>query len=46
MVNAIVRLSENAAEEHGGVPAWVFGAIAFVALLVLLIAVTRFNPDR
>ncbi len=47
MVNALVRLSEGAAvEEHPGVPAWVFGAIALVLLLVLLFAVTRFNPDR
>ena len=46
MVNALVRLSEGAAEEHSGVPAWVFGAIALGLLLVLLFAVTRFNPDR
>lgn len=46
MVNALVRLSETASEEHSGVPAWVFGAIALVLLLVLLFVVTRFNPDR
>lgn len=46
MVNALVRLSEGAAEEHAGVPAWVFGAVALVLLLVLLFAVTRFDPDR
>jgi Flp pilus assembly protein TadG len=47
MVNALVRLSEGAAvEDHGGVPAWVFGALALVLLLVLLFLVTRFNPDR
>jgi bacteriorhodopsin len=47
MVNALVRLSEGAAvEEHSGVPAWVFGTLALVLLLVLLFVVTRFNPDR
>lgn len=47
MLDTLVRFSEGAVvEEHAGVPAWVFGAIAFVLLLVLLIAVTRFNPDR
>ena len=46
MVNALVRLSEEAAEDHGGVPPWVFGGLALVLLLVLLFAVTRFNPDR
>ena len=47
MVNALVRLSEGSAvEDHPGVPPWVFGALALVLLLVLLFAVTRFNPDR
>ena len=47
MVNALVRLSEGAAvEDHGGVPAWAFGVLALVLLLVLLFLVTRFNPDR
>lgn len=47
MVNALVRLSEEAAaEEHAGVPAWVFGVLGLVVLLALLFAVTRFNPDR
>ena len=46
MVNALVRLSEGAAEDHGGVPPWVFGVIAIVRLLALLFVVTRFDPDR
>ena len=47
MVNALVRLSDGAAvEEHPGVPPWAFGALALVLLLVLLLVVTRFNPDR
>ena len=47
MLNAVVRFSEGAAvEEHAGIPAEVFGAVAFVLLLVLLFVVTRFNPDR
>jgi MYXO-CTERM domain-containing protein len=47
MVNALVRLSEGSAvEDHSGVPPWAFGALALVLLLVLLFAVTRFNPDR
>jgi hypothetical protein len=47
MVNALVRLSEGAVvEEHGGVPAWVYGVLTLVVLLVLLFVVTRFNPDR
>ncbi len=47
MVNALVRLSEGAVvEDNPAVPPWVFGALALVLLLVLLFAVTRFNPDR
>jgi hypothetical protein len=47
MVNALARLSEGAAvEDHPGVPAWAFGVLALVLMLVLLFAVTRFNPDR
>ena len=47
MLQALVRLEEGARiEEHAGVPAWVFGAIALVALLLALFVVTRFNPDR
>jgi hypothetical protein len=46
MVNALVRLSEEAAEGHGGVPAWIFGLIGFAVLVLLLFVVTRFNPNR
>lgn len=47
MLNALVRFSEATnVEEHAGVPAWVYGVVAFVLLMVLLLAVTRFNPDR
>jgi len=47
MLNALVRFSEGAdVEEHSGVPAEVYGVVAFVLLIVLLIVVTRFNPDR
>jgi len=47
MVNGLVRLSEAAVvEEHPGVPAWAYGAVALVLLLALLFVVTRFNPDR
>jgi hypothetical protein len=47
MLNALVRLSEGElVEEHPGVPPEVYGVVAFLLLLVLLIAVTRFNPDR
>ncbi|MGB7982487.1 MAG: hypothetical protein WCF36_17035 [Candidatus Nanopelagicales bacterium] len=46
MVNALVRLSEEAAEGHGGVPSWLFGVVGLGVLLLLLFVVTRFNPDR
>ena len=47
MLQALARLEEGVRiEEHPGVPAWVFGAIALVALLLALFLVTRFNPDR
>ncbi len=47
MLNALVRFSEGeSVEEHAGVPPELFGVVAFVLLMVLLIAVTRFNPDR
>ncbi|HEX6887584.1 MAG TPA: hypothetical protein VF143_05705 [Candidatus Nanopelagicales bacterium] len=40
-------MAEGAAvEDHPGVPAWVFGVVALVVLLLLLFVVTRFNPDR
>ena len=47
MLNALARLSEGSTvEEHAGVTPELFGLVAFVLLMVLLIAVTRFNPDR
>ena len=47
MLQALVRLEEGARiEEHAGVPAWVFGGVALVVLLLALFLVTRFNPDR
>ena len=45
MMQALVRLSEESAG-HEGLPAWVFGAVAFTVLLLLLIVVTRFDPNR
>lgn len=41
----LVRLSEAAGEEPA-VPAWVFGLAAFAGLVVALLIVSRFNPDR
>lgn len=46
MVNAVVRLSEEAAEGHGGIPAEIFGVVGFLVLVLLLFVVTRFNPNR
>lgn len=47
MLDAVVRFSEGATgEESSGVPAELFGLIAFVVLMVLLFVVTRFDPDR
>jgi hypothetical protein len=47
MVSTLVRLAEGeAVESHGAVPAWVFGVVGFVVLVLLLFVVTRFNPDR
>ena len=47
MVSALIRLAEGeAVESHGGIPAWVFGVVGFVVLVLLLFVVTRFNPDR
>ena len=45
---ALVRLSETAAEaEESGFPLAITLAVtAFVLFVVLLIAVTRLNPDR
>lgn len=44
-VALMLRLSEAAAEDHA-VPAWVFGLAAFAGLVVALLVVSRFNPDR
>ena len=47
MVSTLVRLAEGeVVESHGAVPAWVFGVVGFVVLVLLLFVVTRFNPDR
>lgn len=47
MVSTLVRLAEGeVVESHGSVPAWVFGVVGFVVLVLLLFVVTRFNPDR
>jgi hypothetical protein len=47
MVSTLIRLAEGeVVESHGHVPAWVFGVVAFVVLVLLLFVVTRFNPDR
>ena len=47
MLSALVRFSDGATvEDHPGVPPELFGVVAFVLLMVLLLAVTRFNPDR
>ena len=47
MVSTWIRLAEGEiVESHEGVPSWVFGAVAFVVLLLLLVVVTRFDPNR
>lgn len=46
MVSTLVRLAEGGAESHEGIPAWIFGVVGFVVLVLLLFVVTRFNPDR
>jgi len=47
MVSMLVRLSEGeVVESHGHIPAWLFGVVGFVVLVLLLLVVTRFNPDR
>jgi hypothetical protein len=46
MVDALLRLSEEAAADHGGVPSWVFGVVGFGVLALLLFVVTRFDPNR
>jgi hypothetical protein len=47
MFEAVVRFSEGgAAEESSGFPPELFGVISFVVLMVLLFAVTRFDPNR
>ena len=45
-MNTLVVLSEEAAEHSESVPSWVFGAVAFVVLMLLLVVVTRFDPNR
>lgn len=45
----MLALAVGAAEvtaEHEAVPAWVFGLVTFLVLLLLLFVVTRFDPDR
>lgn len=46
MLDAVVRFSEAGAEESSGFPPELYGLISFVVLMVLLFAVTRFDPDR
>lgn len=47
MFEAVVRFSEgHAVEGSSGFPPELFGVITFVILMVLLFAVTRFDPDR
>lgn len=46
-MNTLVVLSEEAvAHSEPAVPPWVFGAVAFVVLMLLLFLVTRFDPNR
>ena len=46
MLEALVRAEEAASSGGEGVPAWVFGVVTFVVLVLLLFVVTRFNPNR
>ena len=47
MLEALIRLAEGTRiEDEPGVPAWVFGLGAFVALVLALVVLTRFDPDR
>ena len=47
MLHAITRFAEGEViEHHEGAPAWLFGAVTFVVLMLALFIVTRFDPDR
>jgi len=47
MVSTLIRLAEGEfVESHEGVPADVYGLVAFAVLLLLLFVVTRFDPNR
>ncbi|HET8969999.1 MAG TPA: hypothetical protein VFN19_02985 [Candidatus Nanopelagicales bacterium] len=45
-LTSVVVAAGDAAEEAAEVPAWIFGAAAFVILLLLLFLVSRINIDR
>lgn len=47
MIHALARVAEV---EHGqtqeGIPSWIYGVGTFVVLMLLLLIVTRFDPNR
>ncbi len=46
LINAAVRLSEEAPVESAGVPAWVIGLFGFGVLLALLIITVMIKVER
>ncbi len=48
-MDLIAVVAEGVAEtsgEHHGPPAWIIGVVGFAVLMLLLLVVTRFDPNR
>jgi hypothetical protein len=45
-MHTLLHLAEEATHESHGVPPWAYGAAALGTLLLLLVIVTRFDPNR
>ena len=47
MIHALVQMAEGElVETHEGIPEWIYGVGTFAVLLLMLLIVTRFDPNR